>query len=100
VEYQTIRLDKQVRNNVRLDLVTLVACLAPAAKTAGSMVPYKPDHQCGSGPRAQYSDDNVASVEAILISFGRLPFRTARAGAGQKRRDSCHTRKAELPGCP
>jgi Integrase core domain len=36
--------------------------IASAVKTAGSMVPNKPDQQCGSGPRAQCSDDRIASM--------------------------------------
>jgi hypothetical protein len=38
---------------------------ASAAKTAGSLVLRKPDLQCGSEPRAQYSDDIVACCEAV-----------------------------------
>ena len=44
---------------------------ASAVKTAGSLVPIKPDLQCGSGPRAQYSDD-FRSPRLRRISFGRL----------------------------
>lgn len=36
---------------------TLEMPQASAVKTAGSLVPVKPDLQCGSGPRVQYSDD-------------------------------------------
>ena len=38
---------------------------ASAAKTAGSLVLRKPDLQCGSEPRAQYSDDIAAWCEAV-----------------------------------
>jgi hypothetical protein len=60
VKYQTNTLDKQGRNWGHPLHSKGPEVLA--TKTEGSMVLYiKPDHQCGSGPRAQYSDDRSVS---------------------------------------
>ena len=84
------------------ELTVWMASRTSAAKTAGSMVLVKPDHQCGPGPRAQYSDDRTASGEAGMISIGRLPF--ARPGptrwASEEQR-SClpNERQLQLQHC-
>ena len=84
VVYQTIRLDKEARNSVRLasDWGTTVVAPRPQQRPRAQWCPTSPTTSVVSGPRAQCSDDKIASTEARMISFGRLPFGTARADAG------------------
>ena len=50
-----------------------------AVKTAGSLVPSKPGLQCGSGPRAQYSDDFRSPMDCGGSRLGDYLFCTVRA---------------------
>src|SRR5215831_4135060 len=73
--------------------------MASAVKAAGSMVLNKPDQQCGSGPRAQCSDDRIASYEGRLISVGRLLFARPGPVLWDKARRVCRKNDAKLPNC-
>jgi len=73
---------------------------ASAAKTAGSLVlGDKPVQQCGSGPRARFSDDRIAFNYARMISFGRLLFARPGQMRGDKERSMLRERRkaAQLP---
>jgi hypothetical protein len=101
VEYQTGSSGQRGKEQSCFQRVcTLIDALRPQQRPRAQWCFRKPDHQCGSGPRAQCSDDRLVSNEARMISFGRLLFRTARADAGQMRRRLMPNKRRRVASLP